>query len=61
MLLTNWQKAQEKEIERKVKEKRKSGRKCQRCGKDPWPNMFWCKGCHPTVKDRRENFPGGIV
>lgn len=22
----------------------KSGRKCRRCGKDPWPNYFFCPG-----------------
>jgi hypothetical protein len=26
-------------------------RKCQGCGKDPSPNMIWCKSCHGRVSD----------
>jgi hypothetical protein len=25
----------------------KSDRKCKRCGRDPWPNYFFCKSCLP--------------
>ena len=29
--------------------KNPSGRKCQKCGKDPSPNYFYCPPCHKEV------------
>ena len=31
------------------KKRRSSGRKCRCCGRDPWPNMFFCATCHGYV------------
>jgi len=35
--------------------KQKSNRKCKTCGKDPWPNYFFCKGCHSVVSNSVED------
>lgn len=33
-----------------------TSRKCSKCGKDPHPNFFICKNCHPTFcKNRPDN------
>lgn len=40
---------EERKKPRKKKKKNKSGRKCRNCGKDPWPNYFFCPGCHEDV------------
>jgi hypothetical protein len=26
--------------------RKSSNRKCRKCGKDPWPNYFYCNSCH---------------
>jgi len=31
------------------KQRKKSGRTCRACGRDPWPNMFFCLSCHGVV------------
>jgi len=31
------------------KNKKKSGRTCKYCGKDPSPNYFYCPACHHKV------------
>ena len=31
------------------KNKKTNGRKCLSCGRDPWPNYFYCIDCHPLV------------
>ena len=31
------------------KKKVKSGRTCRICGKDPYPNYFYCPSCHHKV------------
>ena len=31
------------------KNKKKSGRTCKYCGKDPFPNYFYCPACHHKV------------
>jgi uncharacterized OB-fold protein len=30
------------------------GRKCKMCGKDPYPNYFYCPTCHHKVSARDE-------
>ena len=35
----------------KQKDKKSSSRKCQVCGRNPWPNYFFCIECH-TVASR---------
>ena len=32
-----------------MKPGKKSGRKCKLCGKDPYPNYFYCPSCHHRV------------
>ncbi len=32
------------------KKKSSSGRKCRICGKDPYPNYFYCRGCHHKIE-----------
>jgi hypothetical protein len=32
-------------------------RKCQRCGRDPWPNYFYCSEC---LKRRTKQHCGGM-
>jgi len=47
--------------------KRKSGRVCRLCGKDPYPNYFYCPACHHRVShsghsDEHKDFvEGGTV
>jgi len=36
------------------KRKRKSGRKCKICGKDPYPNYFFCPACHHKIDSYEE-------
>ena len=36
------------------KKKRKSGRKCKICGKDPYPNYFFCPACHHKIDSYEE-------
>jgi uncharacterized OB-fold protein len=31
-----------------------SGRRCKICGKDPYPNYFYCPACHHKVTARDE-------
>ncbi len=31
------------------KKRKASGRACRACGRDPWPNMFFCPHCHGEV------------
>jgi uncharacterized OB-fold protein len=31
------------------KNKKKTGRICRICGKDPYPNYFFCPSCHHKV------------
>lgn len=31
-----------------------SGRKCRICGKDPYPNYFFCPGCHHKIETYEE-------
>jgi hypothetical protein len=33
-----------------LKEKMNSGRVCRKCGKDPYPNYFYCPICHKSVQ-----------
>jgi uncharacterized OB-fold protein len=35
---------------RQLKEKMSSGRVCRKCGKDPYPNYFYCPVCHKSVQ-----------
>ncbi len=38
-------------VDRKpVKIRGKSGRVCRKCGKDPYPNYFYCPICHKSVR-----------
>lgn len=32
------------------KKKANSGRKCKVCGKDPYPNYFFCPSCHNSLE-----------
>lgn len=34
--------------------KKSTGRKCRICGKDPYPNYFFCPGCHHRVESYEE-------
>ena len=34
---------------RKRKKKGVSGRSCRHCGKDPYPNYFYCPMCHHRI------------
>lgn len=34
--------------------KRKSSRKCKICGKDPYPNYFFCQSCHHRIDSYEE-------
>jgi len=36
------------------KAKNRSGRKCQICGKDPYPNYFFCRSCHHRIETFEE-------
>ena len=36
------------------KEKNDSGRKCQICGKNPYPNYFFCRSCHNRLEAYEE-------
>ena len=36
------------------KEKISSGRKCHICGKDPYPNYFFCRSCHNRLETYEE-------
>jgi uncharacterized OB-fold protein len=55
-LLSNWRKREERKFDRIRIERRPKNwnRKCKACGKDPWPNYFYCMSCHPHVIDRYE-------
>jgi hypothetical protein len=35
---------------RQFKEKITSGRLCRKCGKDPYPNYFYCPICHKSIQ-----------
>jgi len=35
-----------KSLKNMRKNKKKSGRTCRICGKDPYPNYFFCPSCH---------------
>ncbi len=35
---------------RQLKRKLRSGRVCRKCGKDPYPNYFYCPVCHKSVQ-----------
>jgi uncharacterized OB-fold protein len=35
---------------RQLKDKMGSGRICRKCGKDPYPNYFYCPICHKSVQ-----------
>ena len=37
-------------VYRQFKEKMSSGRVCRKCGKDPYPNYFYCPICHKSVQ-----------
>jgi len=43
-----------------LKPKRPEGwsRKCQTCGRDPWPNYFLCNEC---LRRKSKQFRGGMV
>lgn len=59
---TAWYKAQEDEVWNKVKAKKRtsgrklqgSTRKCQRCGRNPYPNMIYCRHCHGIMSSTYE-------
>lgn len=38
----------------KRQRKKSSGRTCRMCGKDPYPNYFFCPGCHHRVESYEE-------
>ncbi|MFO8084235.1 MAG: hypothetical protein R6U27_07960 [Desulfobacterales bacterium] len=40
----------QKEDRRLSKIKKNSGRVCRKCGKDPYPNYFYCPICHKSVR-----------
>ena len=40
---------------RKKHGKKKSGRSCRVCGKDPAPNYFFCRACHQRVVESNGN------
>ncbi|CAB5079404.1 hypothetical protein D3OALGA1CA_1587 [Olavius algarvensis associated proteobacterium Delta 3] len=45
-----------RKISRKKKHgKKKSGRSCRVCGKDPAPNYFFCRACHQRVVESNGN------
>lgn len=35
--------------------KKKSGRTCKYCGKDPFPNYFYCPACHHKVSSSSDD------
>ena len=37
-----------------IKKRMSSKRCCQLCGKDPYPNYFFCPSCHHRVDDFEE-------
>jgi len=41
---------QNRKIIRQNKEKLSSGRVCRKCGKDPYPNYFYCPICHKSIQ-----------
>jgi len=42
------------------KNKIKSGRKCVKCGFDPYPNYYWCKQCHHDIDDT-DHYNRGMI
>jgi uncharacterized OB-fold protein len=36
-------------LKRVKKKKTASGRVCRKCGKDPYPNYFYCPACHKKI------------
>lgn len=48
------QKQVKKDYKRQIK-KNNIGRKCRICGKDPYPNYFFCRACHHKISVQDEN------
>ncbi|MFH2219650.1 MAG: hypothetical protein ABII68_08325 [Pseudomonadota bacterium] len=42
------------------KKKKNSGRKCKICGKDPYPNYFFCPSCHHRINEDGESETPGV-
>lgn len=40
---------QAKEENEQQKPRQKNVRKCKNCGRDPYPNMVYCKQCHKKI------------
>lgn len=36
------------------KKRNVSGRVCKKCGKDPYPNYFFCPSCHHKISEYGE-------
>jgi uncharacterized OB-fold protein len=49
------QKKVKKERRRQIKKKNNTGKKCKICGKDPYPNYFFCPACHHKISVQDEN------
>jgi uncharacterized OB-fold protein len=41
-----------------LKKRVSTGRSCKKCGKDPYPNYFFCPSCHHKLSeyDEEEDF-----
>ncbi|MDI6688043.1 MAG: hypothetical protein QME06_07475 [Desulfobacterales bacterium] len=44
-----------KDYRGQIKKKNNTGRKCKICGKDPYPNYFYCPACHHRISHHDEN------
>lgn len=42
--------SKEKGYRRSNRANKSSGRVCRKCGKDPYPNYFYCPICHKSVR-----------